>query len=323
MAFTADTGSYKATRQDVFLVDPRALIVDWHKNFSRGGVEPIVDDALLALARDMMPRDGAGDATDGSGSSGQINPILVRPLPDRRLEVIGGFRRMRAALYLIESGECPEFRIKYIVSRMSDAEASLANLSENLQREDPRPIQLAHAIRSLTEDFGFTIKAVATRLKKSPSWCSSLLDLVMLPAPIQAEVDNGNVPVRAAVELNRVGGGDDRKMAIFNALTAGGERVTVDRVKAKRREESQANGARPETEQHGSKERFQSRSMAALKAFLESKTGIADAGHNLAGDLLDFLAGRVTDDFMASAWDQAFNPEGAEIGDVEVEVEAD
>jgi len=87
--------------------------VDWKKNLSRNGEEPPVDDALIELAKDMLPKKGQGDAQDGS--SGQLNPILTRPLPDRRLEVIGGFRRMRAAMYLIESGLCPDFRVKYSV----------------------------------------------------------------------------------------------------------------------------------------------------------------------------------------------------------------
>ena len=165
MAFTADTGDHKVTRSDIFLVDPTALIVDWRKNLSRNGEEPPIDQALMDLARDMMPKKGQGDGEDGS--SGQLNPILVRPLSDRRLEVIGGFRRMRAALWLIESGTCPDFKIKYVVSRLSDAEAALVNLSENIQREDPKPIQLAHAVRALTEDYGLTMKQVAGRLKRS------------------------------------------------------------------------------------------------------------------------------------------------------------
>ena len=141
MAFTAETGDHKVTRSPTSSSSiPRALVVDWQKNLSRNGEEPPVDDALIELARDMMPKKGQGDAEDGS--SGQLNPILVRPLPDRRLEVIGGFRRMRAALWLIESGTCPDFKVKYVVSRLSDAEAALVNLSENIQREDPKPIQL-------------------------------------------------------------------------------------------------------------------------------------------------------------------------------------
>src|SRR3954467_12516921 len=199
MAFTAETGDHKVTRSDIFLVDPRALVVDWKKNLSRNGEEPPVDDALSELARDMMPKKGQGDSEEGS--SGQLNPILTRPLADRRLEVIGGFRRMRAALWLIESGTCPEFRVKYVVSRLSDAEAALVNLSENLQREDPKPIQLAHAIRSLTEDYGLTLNQVAGRLKRSESWLNHLLDLVMLPSSIQASVASGATPVSAALEL--------------------------------------------------------------------------------------------------------------------------
>src|SRR3954471_3744565 len=189
MAFTAETGSHKVPRSDVFLVDPRALVVDWKKNLSRNGEEPPVDDALIELARDMMPRRGQGDAEDGT--SGQLNPILTRPLPDRRLEVVGGFRRMRAALWLIESRTCPDFKVKYVVSRLSDSEAALVNLSENIQREDPKPIQLAHAIRALTEDYGLSLKQVAGRLKRSESWCGNLLNLVMLPAKAQASVANG------------------------------------------------------------------------------------------------------------------------------------
>jgi hypothetical protein len=125
VAFTAETGDHKVTRSDIFLVDPRALVVDWRKNLSRNGEEPPVDDALIELARDMMPKKGQGDAEEGT--SGQLNPILVRPLSDRRLEVVGGFRRMRAALWLIESGTCPDFRIKYVVSRLSDAEGPSKN----------------------------------------------------------------------------------------------------------------------------------------------------------------------------------------------------
>src|SRR3954462_9826743 len=232
MAFTAETGDHKVTRSDIFLVDPRALVVDWRKNLSRNGVEPTVDDALVELARDMMPKRGQGDAEDGT--SGQLNPILTRPLPDRRLEVIGGFRRMRAALWLIESGTCPDLKVKYTVSRLSDAEAALINLSENPQREDPKPVQLAQAIRSLTEDYGLTLKQVAGRLKRSETWCGNLINLVMLPTPIQESVASGLTPVSAALELVKLPG--DQQIKVFESLTSDGEKVTAAKVKAKRQE---------------------------------------------------------------------------------------
>src|SRR3954454_11214361 len=223
MAFTAETGDHKVTRSDIFLVDPRALVVDWRKNLSRNGEEPVVEDGLIELARDMMPKKGQGDSEEGT--SGQLNPILTRPLPDRRLEVVGGFRRMRAALWLVESGTCPDFKVKYTVSRLSDAEAALVNLSENIQREDPKPVQMAHAIRALTEDYGLTMKQVAGRLKRSETWCGNLLNLVMLPSSIQGSIASGVTPVSAALELVKLPG--DQQVAVFDSLSQGGEKVTA------------------------------------------------------------------------------------------------
>jgi ParB/RepB/Spo0J family partition protein len=289
MAFTASTGDHKVTRSDIFLVDPRALVVDWKKNLSRNGEEPPIDDALVELAKDMMPKQGQGDAEDGS--SGQLNPILTRPLPDRRLEVVGGFRRMRAALWLIESGTCIDFKLKYAVSRLSDSEAALVNLSENMQREDPRPIQLAHAVRSLTEDYGLTMKQVAGRLKRSETWISNLLNLVMLPTTIQASVANGQTPVAAALELVKLP--SDQQVAVFDSLSQGGEKITASKVRQKRQESHESTGEGGPVP----------RTLKQFKEFLEGKTGPAD---KLASQLLDYLAGKRADESMGKDWDRAF-----------------
>jgi len=292
MAFSADTGDFKTTRSDIFLVDPRALVVDWKKNLSRNGEEPPVDDTLVELARDMMPKKGRGDSEDGS--SGQLNAILVRPLPDRRLEVVGGFRRMRAALWLIESGTCPDFKIKYTVSRLSDSEAALVNISENLQREDPKPIQLAHAIRSLTEDYGLTKKQVAGRLKRSETWCGNLVNLVVLPTAIQESVANGRTPVSAALELTKLPG--DQRIKVFEALAEGDEKITAARVKAKRQEAHEATGEGGPVP----------RTLKQLKAFLEGRTGPANPGRKVASHLLDFISGKRTEESLGRCWDRAF-----------------
>ena len=293
MAFTAETGDHKVTRSDIFLVDPRALIVDWKKNLSRNGEEPPVDDSLIELARDMMPKRGQGDSEDGS--SGQLNPILTRPLPDRRLEVVGGFRRMRAALWLIESGTCHDFKVKYIVSRLSDAEAALVNLSENMQREDPKPIQLAHAVRSLNEDYGLSMKEIAGRLKRSETWIGNLLNLVMLPTEIQSSVASGKTPVSAALELVKLP--TDQQIKVFETLTDGSDKITAAKVRQKRQEAHDATG------EGGPVPRTQKQ----FRAFLEGKTGPADPGHKLATYLMEYLAGRRTDENLDKYWDRTFS----------------
>jgi ParB-like chromosome segregation protein Spo0J len=160
------------------------------------------------------------------------------------------------------------------------------------------PIQLAHAVRSLTEDYGLTLKQVAGRLKRSEAWLSNLLNLVMLPAPIQASVANGTTPVSAALELVKLP--TDKQVAVFDDLAASGERVTAARVRQKRQETHEATG------QGGPVPR----TTKQLRSFLEGKTGPADPGHRLAAYLLDYLAGKRSDDNMARYWDRTFESNG-------------
>jgi ParB family chromosome partitioning protein len=144
MSFTPNT-EHKASRSDLYSCDPRDIDVDWSKNLARSGKEPEVDDDLKQLGLSMRPKN--------QGGNGQLQPVMVRPLSDRRLQLIGGFRRMRAALWLLESGVCPDFQIQCILRRLNDQEAAVSNLAENLDRKDIGPVELAHAyVRSRGPD---------------------------------------------------------------------------------------------------------------------------------------------------------------------------
>ena len=44
-----------------------------------------------------------------------------------------------------------------------------------------------------------------------------------------------------------------------------------------------------------------------LRAFLEGKTGPADPGHKLASYLLEYLAGKKSDDNLNKYWDKSFS----------------
>ena len=48
------------------------------------------------------------------------------------------------------------------------------------------------------------------------------------------------------------------------------------------------------------------RNLKQLRAFLEGKTGPADPGHKLAAYMLDYLAGKKSDDNLSKYWDKAF-----------------
>lgn len=265
-----------------------APVIDWHKNIARGGEEPTVDEALISLARDMKPR--TISEAEG-GSSGQLNPVLVRMLPDRRLELIGGFRRTRAAIWLIESGECIDFKLKYSLVKMNDGEAALANICENIQREDPKPLQLAHAVRSLTEDYGLNMKEIADRLKRGEKWLAQLVELVTLPKKIQNEIASGKLAVSAGLELTKVAPADQIK--VFDEAKSANGKVTASAVKDRVRE--QREGPTPRSAKH-------------VREFMEIRTGKGEAGAGLARAILGFLEGKPkSEQRLESEWDKVFS----------------
>ena len=49
------------------------------------------------------------------------------------------------------------------------------------------------------------------------------------------------------------------------------------------------------------------RNLKQLRTFLEGKTGPADPGHKLAAYMLDYLAGKKSDDNMSKYWDKSFS----------------
>ncbi len=121
----------------------------------------------------------------------------------------------------------------------------------------------------------------------------------MLPTAIQESVATGETPVSAALELVKMP--TDQQVAVFDALADSGEKITANRVKAKRQEVHEATGEGGPVP----------RTLKQLKTFLERKTGPADPGHRLASYLLDYLAGKRSDEAMTKYWDRMFSEPSA------------
>ena len=117
---------------------------------------------------------------------GVLQPILVRQ-KGNFYEVVAGERRLRAARSLkIEE-------IPVIVKSVSDQEALVLALVENIQREELNAIEEAQAFKRLIDDFQFTQDAVAQSVGKDRSTISNLLRLLRLPEEIQKSVFEGGI----------------------------------------------------------------------------------------------------------------------------------
>jgi ParB family transcriptional regulator, chromosome partitioning protein len=130
------------------------------------------DDALARLADSIRIR-------------GQIQPILVRPAPGGRYELIAGERRWRACQLAEQS------TFLAMVRRHDDGASLELALVENMVREDLNPIDEARACAALVEELGLTREEVGLRVGRSRVAISNLLRLLDLPAEVMALLESG------------------------------------------------------------------------------------------------------------------------------------
>jgi len=134
------------------------------------------------------------DLMESIKEKGIIQPILVREA-EGGYEVIAGERRLRAARALNMSD------VPAIIKSVSDEEALVIALIENVQREDLNPIEEAQAYRKLIEEFTFTQEDVAKAVGKDRSTISNIMRLLKLPDEIQSLVYGGEISMGHARAL--------------------------------------------------------------------------------------------------------------------------
>lgn len=126
---------------------------------------------------------------------GIIQPLIVRPLGDKRYEIIAGERRWRAAQIAgLED-------VPVVVKEINDETASTMALIENVQREDLNPMEEAIAYHRLTDEFALTHQQVANLVGKSRVTISNLLRLLNLNTEVKTFLENGDLEMGHARAL--------------------------------------------------------------------------------------------------------------------------
>lgn len=148
---------------------------------------------------------------------GILQPILIRTKGDR-FEVVAGERRLRAA-QAIGMQEVP-----VVIKDVSDEEALVLALIENIQREELNVIEEAKAFKRLIDDFHLTQEQVADAVGKNRSTVTNILRLLKLPAAIQDAVAKNLISMGHARTLLSVE--DEKKQyQIFLAIMEKGSSV--------------------------------------------------------------------------------------------------
>jgi ParB family chromosome partitioning protein len=118
---------------------------------------------------------------------GMLQPIVVRPVPGGRYQVIAGERRCEAARMLHHQ------TIPAVVRPVSNQQAMEMTIVENLQRLDLTPMEEARGYDRLSREFGLTQEQMAQRTGKERSSVANFLRLLKLPSNVQAMLDQGQL----------------------------------------------------------------------------------------------------------------------------------
>jgi ParB family transcriptional regulator, chromosome partitioning protein len=187
----------------------------------------IDDDALAALAESIA-------------TTGLIQPVVVRDLGGGDYELIAGERRWRAA----QAAGLAE--IPAVVRDADERERLEVGLVENLVRQDLDPIETAHALATLVEDFGQSQADVARSVGRSRSSVANLIRLLELPEDVQDMLVAGTLSEghgRAILMAD----GARRRRAVAEKAVEQGLSVRATEALARRHTDEPASARAPRT----------------------------------------------------------------------------
>ena len=145
--------------------------------------------------RTRMDEGSLYELAESIRSQGIMQPVLVRPIGDGEYEIIAGERRIRAAR-LAGLDEVP-----VLVRAVADEAAAVMALIENIQREDLNPLEEAHGLKRLVDEFALTHDQAAQAVGRSRSAASNLLRLLNLVEPVQQMLMAGDIDMGHARAL--------------------------------------------------------------------------------------------------------------------------
>lgn len=119
--------------------------------------------------------------------NGVIQPILLRPLPNGRFQLIAGERRWRASMMAAKA------TIPAILRTVSDEQAMEITIVENLQRADLNPMEQARAFERLGREFHMTQEQISLRTGKERTSIGHFLRLLKLPESVQNLLEKGSL----------------------------------------------------------------------------------------------------------------------------------
>jgi len=185
--------------------------------------------------RRHMDQEALDELANSIARQGVLQPLVARKLASGDYEIIAGERRWRAAQ------QAGLDRVPVVVRVLSDEDAMVIGLIENLQREDLNPIEEARGMQRLIEEFTMTHQQVADSVSRSRAAVSNLLRLLSLQSDVSSLLEQGELDMGHARALLSLEEGLQHKAA--QQIVKGGMSVRQAEQLVRRLQEDRSNPA--------------------------------------------------------------------------------
>ncbi len=143
---------------------------------------------------------------------GVMQPVVVRPIDNKKYELIAGERRWRAC-QLAGLATIP-----VVIKKVPESVAMAMALIENIQRENLNAMEEAHALFRLKKEFDLTQQEIANSIGKSRVSVTNLLRLLNLNTEVQKFLEHGDLEMghaRALLSLS-----SEQQIELANTIIA-------------------------------------------------------------------------------------------------------
>jgi ParB family transcriptional regulator, chromosome partitioning protein len=152
------------------------------------GVQEVPIDLIEAnpyQTRRRLKEETLNELAESIRASGVVQPVILRPSPNGRFQLVAGERRWRA------SRVAGKTAVPAVIRQLSEEQAMEITIIENLQREDLNPMEQARAFERLSREFGLTQEQISTRTGKDRATIANFIRLLRLPEVVQQALETG------------------------------------------------------------------------------------------------------------------------------------
>jgi ParB family chromosome partitioning protein len=167
---------------------PAAAPIAMPASHTGGSAQEVLIDSIDAnpyQTRRRINEAAMEELAESIRASGVVQPVVLRPGPNGRFQLVAGERRWHA------SKRAGKTTIPAVIRQISNEQAMEITIIENLQREDLNPIEQAKAFERLSREFGLTQEQIAARTGKDRASIANFIRLLKLSEALQDALETG------------------------------------------------------------------------------------------------------------------------------------